>query len=119
MSKANVAAGPQTVIEIFRRLAPGRIVKIYQDVAAKDQVEIAVPHHVLRIDQVGAGEFDGAPQSFVNLMSAVADGLEIAADDIARQPHQRTFAIDTLGGGLEPPRIDVRSHNFDFWVLDV
>ena len=71
MSQTNVAAGPQTVIEIFRRLPPGRIVKIYQHVAAKDQVEIAVPRHVLRIDQVGAGEFDGAPESFIDLMIAV------------------------------------------------
>ena len=73
MPKTYVAAGPQTVIEIFRRLAPGGIVEIYQDVAAKDQVEIAVPPHVLGIDQVGAGEFDGAPQSFVDLMIAVGE----------------------------------------------
>ena len=78
MPKANVAAGPQTVIEIFRRLAPGGIVEIYQDVAAEDQVEIAVPRHVLRIDQIGAGEFDRAPEPFVDLMIAVGDGPEIA-----------------------------------------
>ena len=73
MSKTNVSAGPQTVIEIFRRLPPGRVVKIYQDVAAKDQIEIVVPHRVRRIDEVGVGEYDGAPQSFIDLMIAVAE----------------------------------------------
>src|ERR1700712_929550 len=59
MSQTNVAAGPQAVIEVFRRLAAGRIVKIYQDVAAKDQVKIAVARHVLRVNHVGPGKLDG------------------------------------------------------------
>src|SRR5580704_11939930 len=77
MPETYVTAGTQTVIEIFRGLAPGRIVKIYQDVAAKNQVEIAIPHHILRIDQIGTGEFDGAPEPFGDLMIGVGDGLEI------------------------------------------
>jgi len=84
MPKTYVTAGPQTVIEIFRRLTPGRIIKIYQNVPAKDQVETAVPPHVLGIDQVGAGEFNGAPQPFVDLMIAIGGGLEITGEDVAR-----------------------------------
>src|ERR1700735_4555599 len=95
MSKTYVAAGPKAVIEIFRRLAPGRVIEIYQDVAAKDQVEIAGSRHVL------------------------CDVLEIAGDDVARQPHQRTVAIDTLGGGLECPGIDIRPEDLDIVVVDL
>src|ERR1700733_3185696 len=119
MSKTYVAAGPKAVIEIFRRLAPGRVIEIYQDVAAKDQVEIAVSRPVLCVDQIDAGEFDRAPQSLVDLMIAVGDGLEIAGDDVARKPHQRTVSIDALGGGLERPGIDIRSEDFDVVVVDL
>src|SRR6478609_7850367 len=113
MSKTYVAARPKAVIEIFRRLAPGSIIEIYQDVAAKDQVEFAVSRHVLSVDQIGAGEFDRAPQSLVDLMIAVGDGFKISGDDVARQPHQRTVAIHALGGGLERPGINIRSEDFD------
>src|SRR6202021_2805488 len=119
MSKTYVAAGPKAVTEIFRPLAPGRVIEIYQDVAGKKQGEIAVSPHVLCVDQVDPGEFDGAPQSLVDLMIAVGDGLEIAGDDVARQPHQRTVAIDTLGGGLECPGIDIRPEDLDIVVVDL
>ena len=79
MTQTNVAARPQAVIEIFRRLPPRRIVEIYQHVAAEDEIEIAVLRHILGIDQIGAGEFDGVPEALVDLMIAVGDRPEIAA----------------------------------------
>ena len=53
MAQTNVATRPQAVIEIFRRQPPRSIVEIYQDVAAEDEIEIAVLRHILGIDQIG------------------------------------------------------------------
>ena len=98
MSKTYVAARPKAVIEIFRRLAPGSIIEIYQDVAAEDQVEFAVSRHVLSVDQIGAGEFDRAPQSLVDLMSRDS---RISA----RSPYMPSAAALSALVSISDPRI--------------
>ena len=84
MAQTNVAARLQAVIEIFRRQPPRSVVEIYQDVAAEDEIEIAILLHILRIDQIGTREFDGIPETLVDLMIASGDRTEIAADNVAR-----------------------------------
>ena len=61
----------------------GVLVEIDQDVAAEDEIEIAILHHVLAIDQIGPRELDGVPQSLVDLAVAAGNRPEIAADNIA------------------------------------
>src|SRR6187431_3449700 len=83
MTETNVSTRPQAVIEIFRGEPARSVVEIYQDVAAEDEVEIAILRHILGIDQVGPREFDGIPESLVDLTAASGDRPEITADNIA------------------------------------
>ena len=76
MSQTNVAARLQAVIEIFRGEPARSVVEIYQDVAAEDEIEIAILRHILGIDQIGSREFDGIPEALVDLMIASAIGLK-------------------------------------------
>ena len=73
MTETNVAARPQAVIEIFRGEPARSVVEIYQDVAAEDEIEIAILRHILGIDQIGTREFDGIPKSLVDLIVASGD----------------------------------------------
>ena len=113
MTETNVAARPQAVIEIFRGEPARGVVEIYQDVAAEDEIEIAILRHILGIDQIGPGEFDGIPESLVDLIVAAGDRAEIAADNIAGSPHQGAIAIDAFGGGLERAGVDIRPDDLD------
>src|SRR4026207_622819 len=113
MTETNVAARPQAIIEIFRGEPARSFVEIYQDVAAENEIEIAILRHILGIDQIDPREFDGIPESFVDLVVAAGDRLEIAPDNIAGQPHQRAIAVDAFGGGLERAGVDIRSDDLD------
>src|SRR6476619_4180335 len=108
MAKANVASELQTIIEVFSRQPARRVVEIDQHVPAKDDVEVAELHHVGGIDEVGAGELDRLAKPEINLKPVGIDRLEITLDDVLAEPHQRTVAVDAIGGILERPGIDVR-----------
>ena len=51
-------------------------------------------------------------------MLAVRYRLEIAANHVPREPHERTFAVDALGGDLERARVDVRADDLDIVAVD-
>src|SRR6476469_5425083 len=93
MAETNVATRPQTVIEIFRGEPARSVIEIYQDVAAEDEIEIAILRHILGVDQIGSREFDGIPEALVDLMVAAGYRPEITADNIAGEPHQGAIDI--------------------------
>src|SRR6478736_2152589 len=119
MPKAYVTARPQTIIEVFGCLTPRSIIEIYQNVAAKDQVKIAIVCHVLRIYHVGPRELDGIPEALVDLVLAIGNWFEIAVDYAPRQPHQRAVPIDALGGRPERASIDIRANDLDIVAVYV
>src|SRR5438128_2443942 len=105
MPKTDEASRSQAIIEIFRRKAAGSVVEIDQNVAAEDNIEIAVSRHVARIDKVDLGELNRFTQTYVDAECVLGHGLEIACDDFARKPHEGATAVNAIRGRLEHARI--------------
>ena len=56
VTKANISAGTEAIIQIFRRNPARGIIEINQYIPAKDDIEVAVSRHVLWVDQICARE---------------------------------------------------------------
>ena len=117
MTEANKATRMQRAIEGLGGLLARNVIKINQQVAAKNHVEIAVAAHVGRFHQIHAGELDGAAQVVAEL-EAGRGFAKIFLQIIAWHMLDRAFRVQAGAGLIQDFGIDVRRDNFDVPVVD-
>ena len=118
MSKADISAGQKVIIEVFRSNAARFVVEIDQNVAAEDNVELALWTGLLGLHDIDAREPDRLPEIVEDQPSLLIELTEVFRDQMRRQSHQGALAVYARFRCLEDPGVDVRTDDFDVERVD-